>query len=515
MGRPTTRWVAPRRTASAAVTVRTWSPLESPAARMPGTTIHGAGPRAPRISVTSRPDTTTPRRPAPTANRARRSVSTPRSGTPRPTTCSYSPASCEVSTVTPTRSMSPAARAAAASAAGPARAWTVAIVTPCARAASTAPATTLGISCHLRSRNTRIPRAPNSRTSAGPSRTWRTGPIFAHRSPGRRAARSSASRPFGRSNATMKSVTRELLRNPFGYPRVRERRGPNRDERCAGRQVLARVARGPDTADPDDRNVDGFTYFSRCQHADRKERRTAQAARTVSEARVEGPRNGIHEGHRGSTFLLRHVGHAGDVRQHGRELHCDRFGSRGATAPHQLAQPLGGRPELEPPGAGVWAGRVDLECRDHGQTGKTRDHARVVIDRRTGHVDQHPRAPQVRRQPRKLAFAHGLEPGVREPDRVEHAPRELRHARGAMSLPWLRGHRLGDDPAERVQIDHSAHLVAEAGGAGSEKDWILEGRVEQPNRRHRPLAGAATASLRSNSRRYATMPSAIALAILC
>ena len=40
---------------------------------------------------------------------------------------------------------------------------------PAMLAAATASATTLGMSCHLRSRKTRNPRAMNSRTIAGPS----------------------------------------------------------------------------------------------------------------------------------------------------------------------------------------------------------------------------------------------------------------------------------------------------------------------------------------------------------
>ena len=143
------------------------------------------------------------------------------------------------------------------------------------------------------------------------------------------------------------------------------------------------------------------------------------------------------------------------------------------------------------------------------------DHVYVIVHRRTGDVDQHPCALEVCREPREVVVAHRLDAGVRETDGIEHAARELGHTWRGVPGSRLRGDRLGHDPTERVQIDDVAHLAAEAGSAGSEQDWVLERRVEQPNCRHRPLAGAATASFRSNSRRYATIPSAMALAILC
>src|SRR4029453_17037572 len=70
----------------------------------------------------------------------------------------------------PRRRSPPVALRAARVITPPPIAWTGAIATPSSAAASTAPATVFGISCHLRSRNTRIPRRTRSRISAGPSR---------------------------------------------------------------------------------------------------------------------------------------------------------------------------------------------------------------------------------------------------------------------------------------------------------------------------------------------------------
>src|SRR4029077_8224656 len=97
--------------------------------------------------------------------------------------------------------------------------------------------------------------------------------------------------------------------------------------------------------------------------------------------------------------------------------------------------------------------------------------------------------------------------------------RELGDPRRRSPSPLLWSDRFGEDPTQGFEVDHAGHFAPEAGGAGSQEDRILERRAEQPDRgvggRHRPLAGAAIVSLRSNSSRKATMTSAIALAILC
>src|SRR5216117_2075590 len=467
----------------------------------PGTTIQASGPSISRSSVSSWPDATTPRSPAASANRPRRSASNPRSGTPRPTTRSKSPASWEVRTVTPTSAISPAACAAAASTAGPPSVWTVARATSCARAASTAPATTLGMSCHLRSRNTRTPRAVNSRTNAGPSRTCSMGPILAQRRPGSRAASSSASRPLGRSNATISSATAEFPRHALRDARIGEGGGADRHERRARGEVLARVARRTDPPYPDDRDGDRRADFARSQHPYREQRRTADAPRPVPQSPVQRARDRIHQGNGIRPFLFCHPRHARDVGEYRGELHRDGASGNRAAAAHQLAQALGCRAELEPAGLGVGARRIDLERGDHREVRESRDHALVVLHRAAGDVHQDTRAPRRCREPGELVLPHGLEARVRESYGVQHSARELGDARRGVPAARLRRDCFGDDSPQGFEIDHTGHLVPETGGAGSEEDGILEGDAEQPDRRerHRLLAGAATARLRSSS----------------
>src|SRR5205807_7769407 len=132
-------------------------------------------------------------------------------------------------------------------------------------------------------------------------------------------------------------------------------------------------------------------------------------------------------------------------------------------------------------------------------------------------VHQHPRASCRWREPGELVLPHGLETRVRESNGVQHSARELGDARPGVPAARLRRDCFGDDSAQGFEVDHTGHLVPETGGAGSEEDGVLEGDAEQRDRGegHRPLAGGATARLRSRSSKYATMPSAIALAILC
>src|SRR5256714_5936111 len=116
---------------------------------------------------------------------------------------------------------------------------------------------------------------------------------------------------------------------------------------------------------------------------------------------------------------------------------------------------------------------------------------------------------------RKVVGAHGVEARIGESHGVEHAAREFGDARRRMAPPRVRRDSLGHDTAERVQVDDAAYLAAEAGGAGGEENGVLKRDAEQLDRRHRPPAGATTATLRSNSSRYATLPSAVALASVC
>jgi len=88
--------------------------------------------------------------------------------------------------------------------AAPPDAWTFSIHTPSRVAAAHAPATVLGMSWNLRSRNTRNPRAQRSLTSSGPADTNSSLPTLTPQWTGEScAASASASLPSAKSSATM------------------------------------------------------------------------------------------------------------------------------------------------------------------------------------------------------------------------------------------------------------------------------------------------------------------------
>src|SRR2546428_7977641 len=476
MGRPTTRWVAPRRTASSGGRAGAWSAPPSVGNRIPGTTIQGPAPSASRSSPTSSPDATTPRNPACSAARARRSASKPRSGTPRPITCSKSAVACEVKTVTPTSARSPAAPAAACSMAKPPRQCTVAIATPSSRAAATAPVTVFGMSCHLRSRNTRTPRAVNSRTSAGPSRTKSGGPTFAQRRRGSRSASANASRPLGRSKATISSATVrcQLSGDALRQARVGEGRRADGDEGGAGVQVGARVGRGANPADPDHRDADAGGPPARREHADRQQGRPAHAAEPVAEPAVERAWQGIDEGDGVGAGIPGHLRHRRDVRERRRQFRDEGARRDAAAAADQVGERARLRTEFQSAGGGVGAGGVDLEGRDAGEGGQLLDDPHVVRNLGPGDVDQHTGAPQPADQPRQLVVPNGLEPGISEPHGVEHATPELGDARGRVTASRLGGYGLGHDAAERLEVDDPGDLAPEARRPGRQQDGVLE-----------------------------------------
>jgi len=260
-----------------------------------------------------------------------------------------------------------------------------------------------------------------------------------------------------------------------------------------------------DPSYPDHRDGDRGADLARRQHADREQCRPAHAARTVAQSPFEHAGNRVHQCDGVRPFLFRHARHPGDVGEHRRQLHHDGTGGDRPAAAHQLAQTLGGRAELKPTGTGVRARRVDLERGDHREIGEACDHPRVVLNGRTGDVHQHPCAPRRAREPAELVLPHGVETRVRQAHGIQHPARELGDPRRASSAPRLRSDRFRDDPTKGIEVDHTGHFAPEAGGAGSEEDGVLERGAEQPDRggrgRHRPLAGAAIASLRSNSSR--------------
>jgi len=126
-----------------------------------------------------------------------------------------------------------------------------------------------------------MPRAVNSLTNDGPSRLNSTGPTFAHRRPGRRAASASASLPLGKSKAV------QLAGDAHGYARISERCGADGHERCARSQILARIGDIADTAHADDGHVDALANAARGEHTDGQQRGTAQPAAAVAESLVQ------------------------------------------------------------------------------------------------------------------------------------------------------------------------------------------------------------------------------------
>ena len=69
---------------------------------------------------------------------------------------------------------------------------------------------------------------------------------------------------------------------------------------------------------------------------------------------------------------------------------------------------------------------------------------------------------EMRREPRQVIGAHGVDAGIRQPDGVDHPAVELGDARRRRACARLEAHGLRDDPAERVEIDDAVELVAVA-----------------------------------------------------
>ena len=172
---------------------------------MPGVTTRKPGPRAARIARASWGDATTPCAPASAASRASR-VTVPSTPPAIPIASSAAASRLVRTVIARMRVGVPRAASAAASImARPPAAWMVSSETPSPAAAATAPATVLGMSWNLRSRNTRWPSATSSRTTAGPPavKSWLP-TLNIPTSPARRPASARAAPASGTSSATMR-----------------------------------------------------------------------------------------------------------------------------------------------------------------------------------------------------------------------------------------------------------------------------------------------------------------------
>jgi len=172
IGRPTTRKSAPERIASRGVATRDWSSTDALAGRTPGTTIRKVDPHARRIARASCAEATTPSSPARFARRARAIARV--AGEPETPTRRSASWSMLVNIVTPSsagRLFLPASASRAARIMdSPPKVWMFTIRTfGRSAAAETAPATVLGISWNLRSRNVSKPKPASRWTARGPS----------------------------------------------------------------------------------------------------------------------------------------------------------------------------------------------------------------------------------------------------------------------------------------------------------------------------------------------------------
>src|SRR5438445_3809117 len=366
----------------------------------------------------------------------------------------------------------------------PPKQCTVAIDTPSSRAAVTALATMLGMSCHLKSRKTWMPRSLNSLITGGPSRTKSTGPSFAHFRPGSRAASSSASRPLGMSKATISSATDQLMGDALRHTWIRERRGSDGHERCPRGEVLAGVGGIAHAADADHGHADALTHAPSREHSDRQQGGTTETAAAVSEALIEQSRHRVHETHRVCSFVTGDTRHRGNIGKHGRQLHRERPSRRPTASANQLREPAGLGPELEPARGRVGTGGVDLEGGDRFERREPLDHVDVISHGRTRDVHDDPRAPEPLRKPRELMLGDALYTRIGEADGVEHAATKLCNSQRGVALARLWSHCLRNDSAEAIKIEDVVKLAAESGGAGGKKNWILESRSEQFDRSH-------------------------------
>src|SRR5688572_7455122 len=210
--------------------------------RMPGVTSTKPVPVARRSCGASSAEHTTPSMPLAAARRARRAAFS--AAEPVNPTRARSASARLVSTVTAISSgrCAPASTASRAARiiASPPLACTFSIQRPRRAADRHAPATVLGMSWNLRSRNTSKPRACSFSTTAGPAATKSSLPTFTRHAPGSsRAASASAASASAASSATITRLLSKLHPRQVAPRRVELGGAPRRERLpAAARRTL-------------------------------------------------------------------------------------------------------------------------------------------------------------------------------------------------------------------------------------------------------------------------------------
>src|SRR6185295_3849048 len=89
-------------------------------------------------------------------------------------------------------------------------------------------------------------------------------------------------------------------------------------------------------------------------------------------------------------------------------------------------------------------------------------------------VYQNPSTAEVLPQPGQRFTEDARQPGVGQPNGVEHTARKFGHTRRGISRPWFGRNRLGDQAAQTIQVHHSRQLATEPRGSGGEQHGVLE-----------------------------------------
>ena len=277
----------------------------------------------------------------------------------------------------------------------------------------------------------------------------------------------------------------QLADDPLGQVRVGERSSAHGDQRRTRSQVLMDIRGGSYATGSDDRHTPGPLHDARHrENTDREKHGTAHATIALPQTCLtigaeEEPRQRVHRAHRVSPGISCNESDCGDVGKRRRQF-CDEGKPGSRPARRDDAPNAGGIcSELDATGTGIGTGEIQLEGRDSWNTLQPADHLTVFLYGEPDHVDQNSSPGQAIRQPRQVLLPDSLDTGVGEAHRVEHAAGKLPDPRGRIPRPWFQRDRLGHQPTEAVEVEHSVELSTETGCTSGEKERILESPAQQ------------------------------------
>ena len=283
--------------------------------------------------------------------------------------------------------------------------------------------------------------------------------------------------------AALRGARRRWL--ALGEPGIGQDPGAHRHQRCSGSQILSHIGCGTHPAHSDYGQVtQAIPKPGDCEQARRQQGWSADSAITLAQpgppiVPKQQPGKRVDGSDSISPGLLGSHRHPGNVREHGGKFGDQRKAGTAAAGGYDAGHTRRIGPKLDSSSRGVGAREVELETCNSRQSVHEAHNFGVFLNRKADHIDQNLGPAETSGQPGEILGADPVDSRISQSDRVQHSPGKLGDPRGGVSLAGVERHRLGDQAAQAIKVEHSIQLPTEAGRTRGEQKRVLELSAEQ------------------------------------